>query len=78
MNAGLLDRLDIALAAVANAGTSRPEGWLIDQILEPPAPSASNGSAPKPSKRRMSREQAEKVAKDLEGYDGKVVGGRLT
>lgn len=78
MSASLNDRLDIAMAAVLRAGTSRPEGWLVDQILEPPAPAAVPQPGRTPSRpRRLTKEAAERMAADAQEYDGRIAGGRL-
>lgn len=80
MNESLEMRLNIAHAAVARAKTSRPTGWLDDQILgvadeDVPAPPPSVEQ--RRARRNLNREQAEKMVADLEGYDSQIVRGRL-
>ena len=80
MSTSLPSRLNIAHAAVARAGTSMPTKWLDDQIMGTPKveePAKPPSIAERRAK-RLSREQAERMASDLEGYDGRIKGGRLT
>ena len=83
MNQGLLPRLDIAESAVLAAGSSQPARWLHDAIISPPepeTPTTRTGEPPSLAERkarRMSREQAEKMAADAADYDGRIKGGRL-
>lgn len=83
MNTLLLDRLDMAEAALVRAGSSRPSGFLYDFFTTPQAPATSAAApavtpAAKASRpRKLTKEQAERMARDLDGYDGRIKGGRL-
>lgn len=86
MNICLYDRLNIAHAAVAMAGTSRPTGWLDDQIINPPSPddetpdNVPKSPVSRPNKmanRKLKLAEARKMAANLDGYDAQIKGGRL-
>lgn len=82
MNTLLVDRLDMAEAALVRAGTSRPAGFLYDVFATAPrAPVAGASGSPEtsdgPKRRALTKEQAQRIARDLSGYDGRIQGGRL-
>lgn len=52
----------------------------MEQALEAnarPNRSAPQDTGPKPKGKRLSKDQAERMARDLNDYDASIVGGRL-